>query len=120
MYRHFIASIKSFKPALKGFVYSLKRERNFFFEVGIAIVVIAQGVSVGLNYIELSIIIIACAAVISAELFNSAIEETWNRLHPEHHEQVGRIKDFSAAAVLVVAMSALAVGVLIFGHHILS
>jgi len=42
--------------------------------------------------------------VVVAELQNSAIEVALDRLHPEHHESIGRAKDLAAAAVVWAAV----------------
>jgi diacylglycerol kinase len=41
-------------------------------------------------------------------------------LHPEKDSQIGKVKDISAAAVLVAAIFALVTGLLIFGNKIIA
>jgi len=47
------------------------------------------------------------AMVLSAELFNSALERTLDRLHPERHPLIAEAKDCAAGAVLVCSLAAL-------------
>ena len=54
---------------------------------------------------------LACAAVISAELFNTAIEHLADHLHPELHPSIRVVKDCAAAAVLVAVLGAIGVAV---------
>ena len=63
---------------------------------------------------ELAIILIMIAMVLSAEIFNSAIENLVNFVSPEYHPLAGKIKDLAAGAVLVIAMVSVVVGLLIF------
>ena len=49
------------------------------------------------------------AAVLAAELFNTALEQVIDRLHPESHPAIGKAKDCAAAAVLVLSICAIAV-----------
>jgi undecaprenol kinase len=56
-----------------------------------------------------AMIIITSAGVISAELFNTAIENLADHLHPELHPSIRIVKDCAAAAVLVTSLAALAV-----------
>jgi diacylglycerol kinase (ATP) len=54
--------------------------------------------------------------VISAELFNTAIEHLADHLHPEIHPSIRIVKDCAAAAVLVTVAGALCVGVALLIH----
>ena len=60
--------------------------------------------------------ILASAAVISAELFNTAIEHLADHLHPEIHPSIRIVKDCAAAAVLVAVLGALGVGTALLLH----
>lgn len=53
--------------------------------------------------------IICSATVISAELFNSALERLADHLHPDLHPQIRIVKDSAAAAVLILAVGAIGV-----------
>lgn len=59
---------------------------------------------------------LASAAVISAELFNTAIEHLADHLHPDIHPSIRVVKDCAAAAVLVAVIGALAVGIALLVH----
>jgi undecaprenol kinase len=63
-----------------------------------------------------AMISIACAAVISAELFNTAIEHLADHLHPEVHPSIRIVKDCSAGAVLITSLAALAVAAALAIH----
>ena len=56
-----------------------------------------------------AVITLAVAAVVAAELMNTAIEHLADRLHPEQHPWIQVAKDCAAGAVLVVSVAALAV-----------
>jgi len=60
--------------------------------------------------------ILASAAVISAELVNTAIEHLVDHLHPEIHPSIRVVKDCAAAAVLVAVVGALGVGIALLIH----
>ena len=52
---------------------------------------------------------ICSAAVLSAELFNTALERLADHLHPNLDPQIRIVKDCAAAAVLLVALGAVGV-----------
>ena len=106
--------INSFKYAIEGFVSSFKTERNMKIHVSAMILVIILGIYFKLNKIEWCFIAIAIAAVISGELFNTAIETVVDMISPEKNPKAKLAKDIAAAAVLALAIGAVAVGLIIF------
>ncbi len=63
-----------------------------------------------------ALVILASGMVIAAELFNTALEHLADHLHPETHPRIAVVKDCAAAAVLVAAVAALAVGIALIVH----
>lgn len=55
------------------------------------------------------LLLMLCAMVLAAELFNSALEAALDHLHPERHDAIRIAKDCAAGAVLVLSVSAAAV-----------
>lgn len=106
--------INSFKYAIQGFISSFKTERNMKIHVLATIIVIILGIILKITLIEWCMIALAIGAVISAELFNTAIETVVDMISPEKNEKAKLAKDISAAAVLIVAISAAVVGVIVF------
>ena len=116
-----IKSMKnSFKYAIEGFVSSFKTERNMKIHIMAMIIVIALGIFMKLNKIEWCIITIAIVMVISAELFNTAIETVVDMVSPQKNSQAKLVKDIAAAAVLVLAIGAAVIGIIIFGPKIVT
>lgn len=106
--------INSFKYALQGFASSFRTERNMKIHVVATILVIILGIYLKLNLIEWSIITIAIVTVISAELFNTAIETIVDMVSPQKNEKAKLAKDISAGAVLILAIGSAIVGFIIF------
>lgn len=52
---------------------------------------------------------LAVAAVIAAELFNTAVEHLADHLHPDQHPTIKIVKDCAAGGVLITSIAALAV-----------
>lgn len=112
--------VNSFKYAIEGIISSFKTERNMKIHVLAMIVVIALGLFFRLNKVEWCFIIIAIASVISAELFNTAIETVVDMVSPERNPKAKLAKDIAAGAVLVVAICAAIIGFIIVGPQIIN
>jgi diacylglycerol kinase len=106
--------IKSFAHALHGLQHALLHEQNFRIELFCAFVTIGCAFIFNISKIEWFVIIINIAAVLSAELFNTAIENLCNMIHKTTHPIIKIAKDVSAAAVVITALCALACGCIIF------
>ncbi len=116
--RHIKDTMKSFRHTFSGVRYAFISERNFRNEIAIVLVVYIVAILLDFSYIEFAIISLASFGVLGAELLNTAIEESWNKLHPDHHEHVGKIKDISSAGVLAFGFGAALAGMFVFVHHI--
>lgn len=106
--------INSFKYAIQGFVQSFKSERNMKFHVLIMLVVCLMGCLLKINKWEWITCIILFGVVISAELFNTAIETVVDMITPYRDPKAKIAKDVAAAAVLVPAIASIIVGLIIF------
>jgi len=104
----------SFKYAFNGIYTAIKTQANIRIHLFAAAIVIFLGFYFSISTIEWFLVVISMGLVISAELFNSAIETLADHVSSEKNERVGKIKDMAAGAVLVCAMAAAIIGVLIF------
>ncbi|HET9054419.1 MAG TPA: diacylglycerol kinase family protein, partial [Cyclobacteriaceae bacterium] len=64
------------------------------------------------------IILLAVGVVLSAELFNTALETLADVVTEETHPGIGRVKDVAAAAVLIVCVISVIVGVIVFAKYV--
>jgi len=63
--------------------------------------------------VELAVLAVTVAVVLGAELLNTAVEMLTDLLHPDRGPAAAGVKDVSAAAVLIAAGLAAAVGLLV-------
>ena len=63
-----------------------------------------------------ALVSLASAAVLAAELFNTAIEHLADLLHPQQSPAVRLVKDCAAAGVLIAVLGALGVGAALLVH----
>lgn len=106
--------IVSFKYAFNGLKFILKTQHNFLIHLIIAFLVTATGLFFHISALEWCILIITIAMVLGAEAFNTSIEKLTDLVSPEYNIKAGRVKDIAAAAVLLVAMAAVIIGLIIF------
>ncbi len=106
--------INSFKYAIEGIITSFKTETNMKIHILITVLVLIMGFLLKLSKLEWIICIFAITIVITAELFNTAIETIVDMITKEKNEKAKIAKDVSAGAVLVTAIGAAIVGVTIF------
>jgi diacylglycerol kinase (ATP) len=57
---------------------------------------------------------LAIGLVLSIEGLNTAVEKVADFIHPEFHHRIGFIKDIAAGAVFFAAMTAIAIGLMIY------
>lgn len=104
----------SFYYAFRGIITAIKEERNMKIHVSIATLVVILGLLFTLSKIEWFSIIIIISLVISAEIFNTAIETVVNLVSPKYNEFAKKAKDLSAGAVFVLAICSVIIGLIIF------
>lgn len=104
--------LNRFKHAACGLVAAFRGESNF--RIQLALGVVAIGVTLALNppLVWTALVVIMIGAVLAAELLNTALEHALDAAHPETSPLVKIAKDCSAAAVLVLSITAVVVFVL--------
>lgn len=105
----------SFWYAISGIISAIKSEKNLRFHIVIANLVAVFAYFYGISKQQWAVLILTAFAVISAELFNTAIEKAVDTATDEIKESAKFAKDASAGAVLVLAIASLFVGVCLFG-----
>ena len=110
---------KSFEYANKGIRVAIKSQKNFRFQICVAILVIISAYFLKFSPTEMCITIFATAFVLVAEMFNSVIEFALDALyHNKRNTLVGMAKDMSAGAVLIATFSSVIIGLILFSNHI--
>ena len=110
---------RSFINAYNGIQHVFKNEKNFRLHILIAILVLGSAILLNCDLIEFALLIVVIFIVLVAEMVNSAIEYTWDKLEPNHHPVVGLIKDTMAGSVLIASIGALSVGLIIIFRHLI-
>ncbi|WP_255717786.1 diacylglycerol kinase family protein [Pedobacter sp. Leaf250] len=113
-----LARIKSFKHAFNGLKLFFINEHNGRVHLFAAVFVILFSFYLQLSGLEWIAILSVITGVIVAEIINSSIEKLADIVSPAYHPKIKIVKDLAAAAVLVTAFLAIAVGLIIFLPHL--
>ncbi|MBR4646269.1 MAG: diacylglycerol kinase family protein [Bacteroidales bacterium] len=106
--------LKSFTYAFNGLRILLREEHNSRIHLFATVCVVVAGVIFRISQLEWVAVVFAIGLVFGGEIFNSAIEDLADVICPERDERIKKVKDLSAAAVLVSAFTALIIGLIIF------
>lgn len=106
--------INAFGYAFKGIWRLASSEAHFKLHVIAAVIVVALGIIFSVSATQWCMLILGMAGVMSAEAVNSAIEKVADAVTTEINPKIAFAKDCAAAAVLIFAMAAVAVGLIIF------
>ncbi len=103
--------LKSFYYAVRGIAEAVKG-RNFRIMLCIgALAVLFAGMFCELSRAEWAVLLLTCGVVLSAETVNTGIERLSDKVSREKDALIGKCKDCSAGASLIVSLAAAAVGV---------
>ncbi len=91
---------------------------NFKIHLVAVLVVHAAGFYFSISSTDWALLWVCITLVLSAEVFNTAVEEMINLLHPDHHPKAGLIKDLAAGAVLLTAIGSVVCGLLVFWPYV--
>ncbi len=111
MIRKFLRSVAT---GFSGLGYTLKSEQNMRIHGVITICVIAAGFYFGLAAWDWIAVLFCIGLVVSAECMNTALERLADRVSLERHPLIKQAKDCSSAAVLVLSITAAAIGGIVF------
>jgi len=82
------------------------------------IMAVITGWLLGINRLEWAMITISIFMVLAAETLNTAIEKAVDLVTREYHPLAKQAKNLAAGAVLLTAISAVIIGLLIFGPYL--
>lgn len=110
--------LRSFRFAGQGIVDLFRYENNAKVHLLIAGLVVVAGVWLQLTPTEWAVILTQIGLVWAAEAFNTAIEKLCDFVSPGLHPQIKAVKDIASGAVLILAITAVVVGIIILGGHL--
>ena len=110
----FTGRLKSMGFALKGAIKLITTEHSVMVQSSIAVLMIIAGFYFEISRTDWMFQILAFGLVLGIEGLNTAVEKIADFIHPEFHERIGFIKDIAAGSVFFAAMTAIAIGIMIY------
>ena len=110
---------ESLTHAWRGVKIFIKSTHNAWVHIVLFLTTIALGFYFHITSTEWMMIIFASGLVFTSEAINTAIEIDIDLTSPQFHPYARDTKDVAAGAVLISAITAVVIGVLVFGHYIL-
>ncbi|KAB2952279.1 diacylglycerol kinase [Heliorestis acidaminivorans] len=111
--------LQAFYYAGRGLWVVAQQERNMKIHLVVTVAVLMMTLYYSLEGWELAWIILSTFLVLSAEMFNSAVEAVVDRCGEDYHPLAALAKDAAAGAVLLLALQALIAGIVVFAPKIL-
>lgn len=110
----FTGRLKSIGFAVKGAIKLITTEHSVMVQSSIAVLMTVAGFYYNITATEWMFQILVFGLVLSIEGLNTAVEKIADFIHPDYHERIGFIKDIAAGAVFFAALSAIAIGAIIY------
>ncbi len=103
-----------FRDALRGLKLGIRGHSSFFVHFFCAAMVLAAGIVLHCGPVEWCLLVGCIGMVLTAELFNSAIETIFHGLDSESKPRVRPCLDVAAGAVLLASIAAAIIGSIVF------
>ncbi len=108
---------EKFRDAFRGIKAGVRGQSSFFVHFFMTAAVLAAAFMLQLQFVEWCLLLICVTVVLTAEMFNSALESMAKAVTGESDPHLGASLDVAAGAVLMAALGASVVGLLIFARR---
>ena len=108
-----------FREAFRGVKLGVRGHSSFFVHFFFAALALTAALVLECNLLEWCLVVGCVGLVLTAELFNSAIETLFHGQDPEAKNRTSGALDIAAGAVLLAGLTAATIGTLVFGRRLL-
>lgn len=112
--------LHKFGYAFQGIAYGVTTQINLKVHLVATVIVVIISLLLRVPPTQLAILLVLCGAVVAAELMNTAVECVVNLASPGFHPLAKAAKDCGAGSVLVLAITAVIVGLIIWGQALMA
>lgn len=107
--------LRKFGFAFRGLAAGIRNQDSFVVHFPVALLVLVLAAFLKLYRWQWCALIVCITIVLIAEYINSAFEILVRKLHPEQDEEIAKVLDIAAAAVLIASIGAISVGLIVIG-----
>jgi diacylglycerol kinase len=107
-----------FGDAFRGIKLGIRGHSSFFVHFFVAALVVAAAIVLGCEFLDWCLLLGCIGFVLTAELFNSAIETLFHGLDTATKARTHGCLDIAAGAVLLASITAVIVGSIVFLHRL--
>ena len=106
-----------FRDAFRGLSRSIRSQSSFSVHLAVAGVVVVAAAVMRLSLVHWCLLAGAIGIVLTAEVFNTSIESLARSLGPRRHPRIRDALDMASGAVLLAAITAVVIGLIVFGQR---
>jgi diacylglycerol kinase len=106
---------EGFRFASSGLWYVLSTQRNARIHLPIGAGVVLLGLWLRLSFTQWAVLVLTISFVLVSEMVNTVSETLVDLACPEYHPLAKVVKDVTAGAVLLAAITSVVVGLLVLG-----
>jgi diacylglycerol kinase len=111
--------VDKFRYAFRGAELGIRGQSSFFVHLFAAAAVVVAGIVLQVTRVEWCLLVLCITGVLTAEMFNSALESMAKAITREQNPHLGGSLDIGSAAVLLASIGAAVVGTIIFLDRLL-
>ena len=109
---------RKFRDAFRGIWLGVRGQSSFRVHFSFAAAVIVAAAVMQVTLVEWCVLLLCIAVVLTAEMFNSALEFVARAITDKHDPRLADALDIGSAAVLIASIGAVIVGSIIFLHQL--
>jgi diacylglycerol kinase len=109
---------RKFQDAFRGLKVGVRGQSSFFVHSFVATMVMVSAAVLQVSLVEWCILLLCITGVLTAEMFNSALESMAKAITRERNPHLGNSLDIASAAVLTASIGASVVGTIIFVNRL--
>ena len=106
--------LKSIRYAVIGAYKLINTEHSIIVQFSLGIMMTIAGFYFDIEKTDWLCQTLAIGLVISVEGLNTCVEKIADFIHPDYNKKIGFIKDIAAGSVFFAAMTAIAIGLIIY------
>jgi len=110
---------QKFADAFRGLREAVREGSSFTAHLAIAAAVFIAAAVMRMDAIQWCVLFLCVSGVLTAEMFNSALESMARAITTEHNPHIRNALDIASGAVLTAALGSIAVGLVLFGRQLM-